>query len=107
MDGRHPDSQDASGDIRVDLDSSTPCWNDAIGILVELTETHPASYISKKIPKATKKSEIFDSRLRALRSLRGRSFSLVVGSTCRALQSFPDSQRRHRRLRDLYTERRN
>src|SRR5215468_4210614 len=70
MDGRHPDSQDASGDIRVDLDSSTPCWNDAIGILVELTETHPASYISKKIPKATKKSEIFDSRLRTLRGLR-------------------------------------
>src|SRR5262252_4881397 len=70
MDGRHLDSQDASGDIRVDLDSSTPCWNDAIGILVELTETHPASYISKKIPKATKKSEIFDSRLRTLRGLR-------------------------------------
>src|SRR5215510_8921321 len=30
MDGRHPDPQDASGDIRVSLDSSTPCWNDAI-----------------------------------------------------------------------------
>jgi len=30
MDGRHPDSQDASGDIRVGLDSSSPCWNDAI-----------------------------------------------------------------------------
>src|SRR5262245_35543014 len=50
-------------------DSSSPCWNDAIGILVELTETHPASYISKK-PKATKKSEIFDSRLRTLRGPR-------------------------------------
>ena len=70
MDGRHRDSQDASGDIRVDLDSSTPCWNEAIGILVELTETHPASYISKKIPKATKKLEIFGSRLRTLRGLR-------------------------------------
>jgi hypothetical protein len=30
MDGRHPGAQDASGDIRVGLDSSTPCWNDAI-----------------------------------------------------------------------------
>jgi hypothetical protein len=73
MDGRHPDSQDASGDIRVDLDSSTPCWNDAIqpssfdsiyplnlGILVELTETHPASYLSKEITKTTKGSDILD-----------------------------------------------
>jgi hypothetical protein len=30
MDCRHPGSQDASGDIRVSLDSSTPCWNDTI-----------------------------------------------------------------------------
>ena len=29
-DCRHPDSQDASGDIHVNLDSSTPCWNDVI-----------------------------------------------------------------------------
>jgi hypothetical protein len=27
MDGRHPDAQDAPGDIHVGLDSSTPCWN--------------------------------------------------------------------------------
>jgi hypothetical protein len=31
--------KDASGDIHVSLDSSTPCWNDAIeGVLHELTE---------------------------------------------------------------------
>jgi len=30
MDCRHPGSQDASGDIHVSLDSSTPCWNDTI-----------------------------------------------------------------------------
>ena len=30
MDGRHPGPQDASGDIHVGLDSSTPCWNDGI-----------------------------------------------------------------------------
>ena len=29
MDRRHPGPQDASGDIHVNLDSSTPCWNDA------------------------------------------------------------------------------
>jgi hypothetical protein len=28
MDCRHPGSQDASGDIHVSLDSSTPCRND-------------------------------------------------------------------------------
>ncbi|HEY6364791.1 MAG TPA: hypothetical protein VI585_08370 [Candidatus Binatia bacterium] len=31
--------KDASGDIHVNLDSSTPCWNDAIEGLFELTET--------------------------------------------------------------------
>ena len=30
MDDRHPGAQDASGDIHVALDSSTPCWNDGI-----------------------------------------------------------------------------
>jgi hypothetical protein len=30
MDGRHPGAQDASGNIHVGLDSSTPCWNDGI-----------------------------------------------------------------------------
>jgi hypothetical protein len=29
-DCRHPGSQDASGDIHVNLGSSTPCWNDEI-----------------------------------------------------------------------------
>jgi hypothetical protein len=28
MDCRHPGSQEASGDIRVNLGSSIPCWND-------------------------------------------------------------------------------
>ena len=30
MDSRHPGPPDASGDIHVVLDSSTPCWNDVI-----------------------------------------------------------------------------
>jgi hypothetical protein len=30
--------KDALGDIHVNLDSSTPCWNDAMGVLVQLTE---------------------------------------------------------------------
>ena len=29
--GIHQVRTDTSGDIRVDLDSSIPCWNDAIG----------------------------------------------------------------------------
>ena len=34
--------KDASGDLRVHLDSSTPCWNDATaGALLELTEVRP------------------------------------------------------------------
>jgi hypothetical protein len=41
MDGRHPGSQDASGDIRVGLDSSSPCWNDVIEKVLELTEAPP------------------------------------------------------------------
>jgi len=35
--------KDASGDIHVSLDSSTPCWNDAIeGTLLELAESASA-----------------------------------------------------------------
>jgi len=30
MDSRHPGPPDASGDIHVVLNSSTPCWNDVI-----------------------------------------------------------------------------
>ena len=34
--------KDASGDIHVNLDSSTPCWNDAIeGFCLKLTEAPP------------------------------------------------------------------
>ena len=34
--------KDASGDIHVNLDSSTPCWNDAMEeVLLELTEAPP------------------------------------------------------------------
>ena len=40
MDSRQSGSQDASGNTHVSLDSSTPCWNDAIeGVLHELTGT--------------------------------------------------------------------
>jgi hypothetical protein len=36
--------KDASEDIRVDLDSSTPCWNDAIGGLC-FNDRSPSSLI--------------------------------------------------------------
>ena len=46
--------KDAPGNIHVDLDSSTPCWNDATaGALLELTEVRPPifSKVDKKITK--------------------------------------------------------
>ena len=56
MDRRHPGSQDASGDIHVGLDSSTPCWNDAIEDLYQrLTETSTRVF-SKEETRITKKS---------------------------------------------------
>jgi hypothetical protein len=40
--------KDASGDIHVSLDSSTPCWNDAIeATLLEVTEV-PLHLFSKQ-----------------------------------------------------------
>ena len=39
MDSRHQVRKDAPGNIHVGLDSSTPCWNDAIEeTLLEVTE---------------------------------------------------------------------
>jgi hypothetical protein len=46
--------KDASGDIRVDLDSSLPCWNDRIeDRCFELSET-PLATFSKEDAKSTK-----------------------------------------------------
>jgi hypothetical protein len=69
MDGRHPGAQDASGDIHVGLDSSTPCWNDVIKDL-ELTEASLPS--SKEITKDTKGSDILTDKLRSLHVIRGK-----------------------------------
>ena len=42
--------KDASGDIHVNLDSSTPCWNDAIeGVLLKLTEARPPPYFQRRL----------------------------------------------------------
>ena len=51
MDRRHPGSQDGSGDIHGSLDSSTPCWNDAIeeGVL-GLTEVSLFPYFERSSP---------------------------------------------------------
>ena len=54
MDSRHPGSRGCSGDIHVSLDSSTPCWNDAIeGFCFKLIEAPPPVF-SKKSAKFTK-----------------------------------------------------
>ncbi len=62
--------KDASGDIHVNLDSSTPCWNDAIeGTLLELAESASARIFEGE-------HEVHEGflkrfKLRALRVLRG------------------------------------
>jgi hypothetical protein len=45
--------KDASGDIHVNLDSSTPCWNDESRVLLKVTEAPPPLF-SKEIAKSTK-----------------------------------------------------
>ena len=42
--------KDASGDVHVNLDSSSPCWNDEFRALLEVTEVLPAVF-SKEILK--------------------------------------------------------
>lgn len=43
--------KDASGNIHVNLDSSTPCWNDVIvGFYLELTKSPPRVF-SKEVTK--------------------------------------------------------
>src|SRR5262249_30568958 len=66
-----PDSQDASGDIHVGLDSSTPSWNDAIEEFT-MTDRGPSGpRIFKGDTKSTKKD--FPNKVRQIPRL---SFSL-------------------------------
>src|SRR5262245_42372235 len=53
-DCRHPDSQEASGDIHVSLDSSTPCWNDTIEECTKTNRGTPPFLFSKEHTKITK-----------------------------------------------------
>src|ERR1043166_8016395 len=47
--GIHQVCKDASGDVHVNLDSSSPCWNDELRALLEVTEVLPAVF-SKEEP---------------------------------------------------------
>jgi hypothetical protein len=49
---------DVSGDIHVNLDSSTPCWNDSFEVCCSTDRGFSASLFSKEITKSTKLSEI-------------------------------------------------
>jgi hypothetical protein len=41
--------KEASGNVHVNLDSSTPCWNDAIeGALLKLTEAPPPRIFKRR-----------------------------------------------------------
>ena len=48
MDSRHPGVQDASGDVHVGLDSSTPCWNDGIESPTKTDRGTPPCLFSKE-----------------------------------------------------------
>jgi hypothetical protein len=51
--GIHQVRKDASGNIHVDLDSSTQCWNDAIeGFRFKLTEAPPPPYFRRRTRRA-------------------------------------------------------
>jgi hypothetical protein len=43
--------KDASGDVHVGLDSSTPCWNDATEGVLPKTNGNPSTYIFKGVAK--------------------------------------------------------
>ena len=74
--------KDASEDIRVNLDSSPPCWNDGIeDHCFELRET-PLATFSKERTKATKNFYFYIFELRALRALRGEMFFLFCWRFC-------------------------
>ena len=62
MDGRHPGLQDASGDIHVGLDSSTPCWNDGIEESTKTDRDPPRLLFSKEDTKITKKDNLRKER---------------------------------------------
>jgi len=42
--------RDASGNVHVNLDSNTPCWNDAIGERLELIQALPTLFSKKGFP---------------------------------------------------------
>jgi multidrug efflux system outer membrane protein len=83
MDCRHPGPQDASGDLRVDLDSRAPSWNDAIERLC-LDRYCRFTVFSKKVTKSTTLEKYeYLSMLCVLRVLRGGicpfAFAAMVG----------------------------
>jgi hypothetical protein len=47
MDCRHTDSQDASGDIHVNLDSTIPCWNDEMAQPANTATVRPITYFTR------------------------------------------------------------
>ena len=73
MDSRHPGPQDASGDIH---GTWIPALHAGMTQSRSRTKTDPGPpphVFSKEITKATKGSDIFGYKLRALRVLRGQS----------------------------------
>jgi len=68
--------RDAPGNVHVNLDSNTPCWNDAIGERLELIQALPTLFSKKGFP--------IGFELRALRKLRGEISVSILVALCGA-----------------------
>ena len=93
---RHPGWQHASGDIHVSLDSSAPCWNDAIeAALLEVTEG-PLPRIFKEATKSTKITFFVARTSSVLRALRGdhvlSELDELIFDPCSAQSLYQDRQ---------------
>src|SRR5438445_8986470 len=89
--------KDASGNVRVNLDSSTPCWNDAIErSLLEVTEVPPPR-IFKGDHEDHEESTYDNLELRVLHGLRGQILFPLWLRLCRVISLQYSSLRRARR----------
>jgi len=58
--------KDASGDVHVNLDSSSPCWNDELRALLEVTEVPPAVFSKERTKVLARQSRNQNDRLVSL-----------------------------------------
>ena len=95
--------KDASGNIHVNLDSSTPCWNDAIeGVLRKLTEALHRYFQRRPIMTRAKTPAVISTKGRNfLRSLAFAKLceNSVLGSTGLTTNGYQTLQIKHLAVR--------